>query len=132
MQQRSGCGRARRDICRDTDRRPFAPQLALLRRAALSITRAGLNTALESLSHGLPRVAIPITNDQLGIAEVVLPGKLSAARLRAAIEKVIRDSRFRENAHRWQEEIRNVNGLALAADIAEQAFTTCREVLRKK
>ena len=77
-------------------------------------------------------VAIPITNDQLGIAEVVLPGKLSAARLRAAIEKVLRDSRYRENARRWQEEIRNVNGLALAADIAEQAFTTCREVLRKK
>ena len=117
-----------------------APQLALLRRAALSITHAGLNTALESLSHGLPMVAIPITNDQpgvasrlewLGVAEVVQPGKLSAARLRAAIETVLRDSRHRENALRRQEEIRNVNGPALAADIAEQAFTTRREVMRK-
>ena len=76
-------------------------------------------------------VAIPITNDQLGIAEVVLPGKLSAARLHAAIEKVLRDSRCRESARRRQKEIRNVNGPALAADIAEQSFTTRREVLRK-
>jgi MGT family glycosyltransferase len=118
---------------------PFAPQLALLRRAALSITHAGLNTALESLNHGLPMVAIPITNDQpgvasrldwLGVAEVVQPGKLTAARLRAAIDKVLRDSRYRENARRRQEELRTVNGAALAADIAEQAFTTRREVLR--
>ena len=120
---------------------PFAPQLALLRRAALSITHAGLNTALESLSHGLPMVAIPITNDQpgvasrldwLGVAEVVQPGKLTATRLRAAIEKVLRDSRYLKNARRRQDEIRNVNGPARAADIAEQAFTTRREVLRKK
>ncbi|MGA7216366.1 MAG: hypothetical protein WBX20_19355, partial [Terrimicrobiaceae bacterium] len=31
---------------------PFAPQLELLRRAALTITHAGLNTALESLNQG--------------------------------------------------------------------------------
>ena len=119
---------------------PFAPQLALLDRAALSITHAGLNTALESLSHGLPMVAIPITNDQpgvasrlewLGVAEVVQPGKLSAPRLRAAVEKVLAEPRYRENARRLQEEIRRVNGLALAADLAEEAFVTRRAVLRK-
>ena len=37
---------------------PFAPQLELLRRAALTITHAGLNTALESLAQGVPMVAI--------------------------------------------------------------------------
>ena len=119
---------------------PFAPQLALLRRAALSITHAGLNTALESLSHGLPMVAIPITNDQpgvasrlewLGVAEVVQPGKLSAARLRAAIEKVLQYPGYREKARSRREEIGNVNGPALAADIAGQAFATRREVTRK-
>jgi len=119
---------------------PFAPQLALLRRAALSITHAGLNTALESLSHGLPMVAIPITNDQpgvasrlewLGVAEVVQPGRLTVPRLRAAVEMVLRDSRYRENSRRRQEENRLLNGPALAADIAEEAFTTRREVRRK-
>ena len=47
---------------------PFAPQLELLKRAAVCITHAGLNTALESLTNGVPMVAIPITNDQPGVA----------------------------------------------------------------
>ena len=73
---------------------PFAPQLDLLRRAALTITHAGLNTALESLTQGVPMVAIPITNDQpgvasrlewLGVARVVPPARLTAQRLRASV-----------------------------------------------
>jgi UDP:flavonoid glycosyltransferase YjiC (YdhE family) len=40
-----------------------APQLDLLQRAALCITHAGMNTALESLAAGVPMVAVPITND---------------------------------------------------------------------
>jgi UDP:flavonoid glycosyltransferase YjiC (YdhE family) len=35
----------------------------LLKRAALCITHAGLNTTLESLAHGVPMVAIPIAYD---------------------------------------------------------------------
>ena len=46
----------------------YAPQLELLKRAALTITHAGMNTTLESLSNAVPMVAIPITNDQPGIA----------------------------------------------------------------
>jgi zeaxanthin glucosyltransferase len=46
----------------------FAQQLELLQRAALTITHAGLNTVLESLRCGVPVVAIPIANDQPGVA----------------------------------------------------------------
>jgi MGT family glycosyltransferase len=120
---------------------PFAPQLALLDRAALTITHAGLNTALESLSHGLPMVAIPITNDQpgvasrlvwLGVGEMVLPQRLTSARLRAALEKVLRDPRYRENARRRQAEIAAMNGVARAADLVEKAIATREPVLREK
>jgi zeaxanthin glucosyltransferase len=45
-----------------------APQIELLRRAALGITHAGLNTVLESLARGVPMVAIPIGYDQPGVA----------------------------------------------------------------
>lgn len=37
----------------------YAPQLELLKKATLTITHAGLNTVLESLSNGVPMVAIP-------------------------------------------------------------------------
>jgi zeaxanthin glucosyltransferase len=41
-----------------------APQIELLKRAALCITHAGLNTVLESLAQGVPMVAIPIAYSQ--------------------------------------------------------------------
>ena len=47
---------------------PFAPQLELLAKASLTITHAGMNTALETLAHGVPAVAIPVGNDQPGVA----------------------------------------------------------------
>ena len=46
----------------------FAPQLEILKRAALVITHAGLNTVLESLCEGVPLVAVPLANDQPGVA----------------------------------------------------------------
>ena len=119
---------------------PFAPQIALLERATLSITHAGLNTALVSLSRGLPMVAIPITNDQpgvasrlewLGVAEVIQPNRLSAPRLRAALERVLGDPRYREKARRHQAEIAGLDGVRRAAEIAEEALTTRHAVLRK-
>jgi hypothetical protein len=45
----------------------YAPQLELLKLAALTIFHGGLNTALESLAHGVPMVALPVTIDQPGV-----------------------------------------------------------------
>jgi MGT family glycosyltransferase len=53
-------------IPRDTIVVRRAPQIELLKRAALCITHAGLNTTLESLARGVPMVAIPIAFDQPG------------------------------------------------------------------
>jgi zeaxanthin glucosyltransferase len=117
---------------------PVAPQLRLLERATLAITHAGLNTALESLARGVPMVAIPITNDQpgvarrmewLGLAEVVLPRQLTASRLRRAIELVLGDPGYRERARARAAEIASLDGVGRAADIAEEAFRTNRPVL---
>jgi len=66
-----------------------APPLELLPRAALTITHADLNTVLEALSCGGPMVAIPIANDQSGVA----------ARLAWS------DPSYRGNAHRLQQAI---------------------------
>lgn len=117
---------------------PVAPQLQLLDRAALAITHAGLNTALESLARGVPMVAIPITNDQpgvarrlewLGLAEVVLPRQLTASRLRRAVERVLGDPGCRTRARERAAEIARLDGVGRAADIVEEAFRMNRPVL---
>jgi len=109
----------------------YAPQLEILKRAALVITHAGLNTVLESLSEGVPLVAVPLANDQPGVAArvkargacVVVPRRrLNIARLRAAVMLVLEDVRYREAAQGLQKAIRQIDGPARAAELIEAAI----------
>lgn len=107
---------------------PYAPQLELLSRAVLTITHAGLNTTLEALTHGVPLVAIPITNDQPGVAsriawtgvgEVIPLGQVNVARLRAAVEQVLTYPSYRQRALEMQQAIQRSGGVQRAADLVE-------------
>ncbi|MBV8585933.1 MAG: glycosyltransferase family 1 protein [Verrucomicrobia bacterium] len=108
-----------------------APQLELLKRTSVCITHAGLNTVLESLTQGVPQVAIPVTFDQPGVATriaakktgVTLPfAKLTSDRLATLLGEVLDNPVYRENALNFREIISKTNGLSLAADIVERAF----------
>jgi MGT family glycosyltransferase len=108
---------------------PFAPQLELLKRARLCITHAGLNTALESLACGVPMVAVPVTNDQPGVAsrvawtgsgEVVGLTGLKVGRLRKAVERVLGDASYAHNAARLRDAIARCGGVRGAADRFER------------
>jgi zeaxanthin glucosyltransferase len=107
----------------------YAPQTDLLRRAALVINCAGLNTTLGGLSNGVPIVAIPIAEDQPGVAAriarsrtgVVVPlRRLSVKTLRNAIRRVMEDPAYRAAARRYQSEMARVGGAEQAAEIAER------------
>ena len=109
----------------------FAPQLDLLKRAALVITHGGLNTVLESLSEGVPMVVVPLANDQPGVAArlkargacvVVSPHWLNAARLRKAVTLVLEDATYREAAQRLQRAIQQLDGPGRGAELIEQAL----------
>ena len=113
-----------------------APQLELLKRASVCITHAGLNTVLEALAQGVPQVAIPVTNDQPGVAAriadkktgLVAPLKeLTAPGLSRLVDEVLTDPTFRDNARYFQKVIAETNGLSMAADILEQAFGLTRD-----
>ena len=108
-----------------------APQIELLKRSALCITHAGLNTTLESLAQGVPLVAIPVTNDQPGVAariaytktgEFVLLKELTVPRLSSLIDEVLRNPGYRQNAIRMRQMIADTNGLEKAVDLLEEAF----------
>jgi MGT family glycosyltransferase len=109
-----------------------APQLELLRRAALCITHAGVNTTLEALAEGVPMVAIPVGFDQPGVAarikyhqvgESIDVGEMTSENLTPTIRKVLENPLYRDNASRFQEIIRDARGLDVAADAIERAFS---------
>jgi zeaxanthin glucosyltransferase len=106
----------------------FAPQLGLLKRAAIAITHGGPNTSFEALMEGKPMVAIPLAYDQpaiaarlkrLKVAEVLPVMRLSTWQIRRAVAKVLRDPQYREAAERVGSAMRSAQGLKHAADIIE-------------
>jgi MGT family glycosyltransferase len=106
----------------------FAPQLELLQHAALTVTHGGLNTTLESLSYGVPLVAVPITNDQPGVAarikwhglgEVVNLSQATVENLTQAIRSVLTVPSYRKRARDILATIRETDALDVTARLIE-------------
>jgi len=108
-----------------------APQLELLKKASVCFTHAGFNTVLEALTQGVPQIAIPVTNDQPGVAARIADKKtgrttsldrLDASNLSALLDEVVNNPIYRDNSRSIQKAIAKKNGLSVAADLLEQAF----------
>jgi zeaxanthin glucosyltransferase len=117
----------------------YAPQIELLKRSVLCITHAGQNTALESLTHGVPMVAIPVTNDQPGVAarivysrtgELIPIEELTAPKLATLIDEVLSNPEYRQNAIKMKQAIDGTSGLEKAADLVEKAFALTPKTTR--
>jgi len=115
----------------------FAPQLALLDRASLLITHAGVNTVLEAISRAVPMVALPRGYDQPAMGSriahsgVGLLGSFrssTAAQIREMVKRVLGEDSFRRRARELQTAIRAAGGVSRTADIAEEAIVTRRPV----
>jgi UDP:flavonoid glycosyltransferase YjiC (YdhE family) len=83
-------------------------------------------------------VAIPIANDQPGIAariawtgagEMVQLSRLSVSKLKAAIRRVLTEDSYKQNALRLQAAIQQAGGVTRATDIVEQVVSTGKPVL---
>ncbi|WP_206603060.1 nucleotide disphospho-sugar-binding domain-containing protein [Leptolyngbya ohadii] len=105
------------------------PQLEVIAQSSLTITHGGLNTVLDSLGHGVPIVAIPITFEQpgtgsrirwIGVGEVIPVDRLSVPILQSAIRQVLTNPLYRQNARRIQQAIERSGGVGRAADIVER------------
>ena len=116
----------------------YAPQQQLIDRAAAVVTHAGMNATLSALSAGVPLVAVPIANEQPGIAARIaysgaglmleLKG-LDGDRLRQAIQTALMEPSYRQRAQQLQRDIQQAGGVERAADIVEQAIATKQPVL---
>jgi zeaxanthin glucosyltransferase len=106
----------------------YAPHQQLIERSTLVITHAGLNTTLTALGCGVPVLAIPITNEQPGIAARlaysgagrVLPvQKLNAVKLRDMVSEMLQNPSYRSRAQWLQAEGKAAGGVRRAADLIE-------------
>ena len=109
----------------------YAPQEELLARAQLTLTHAGLNTVLDSLTHGVPMVAVPLTYEQPAIARRVewhgcgasiSHSDLNTARLRRRVIEVMDNPRYRDAAARMRAAISTAGGVERATAVVETAL----------
>jgi len=117
----------------------FAPQLALLDKAALVITHAGVNTVLEAICQGVPMVVLPRNGDQLGMAARIERSGVGLRasfrrgtpdQLRRLIQRVLSEDGFRQRAREVRKAMIAAGGASRAADIVEEALSTRRPVRR--
>ncbi|MET8948656.1 glycosyltransferase [Streptomyces sp. NPDC004542] len=103
---------------------PSVPQLPLLQRAGAVVCHAGHNTVCEALWHGVPLVVAPIRDDQPVVAAQVTGagagvrvrfGRVTAARLGAALDAVLHEPAHRAAAARLSAAFRAAGGAPAAA-----------------
>jgi MGT family glycosyltransferase len=110
---------------------PTYPQLPLLERAAAFITHGGLGSIHEGLWHGVPMVGVPQHFEQLRNARAAQGGitilddrcygrEVTGPELRAALDAVMSDPRYREVSRRLGESLRAGGGASAAADVIER------------
>jgi zeaxanthin glucosyltransferase len=109
----------------------YAPQQAVLSKARLTVSHAGLNTVLDSLSQGVPVVAIPLTYEQPAIAarlrwtgagDVIPLADLSVRGLRQTVQNVLKTESFYTAARGIADSIHQAGGVERAADIVEEVL----------
>ena len=107
---------------------PFADHDALMERAALVLGHGGHGTTMRSLRHGLPIVGIPAkAGDQgpnLALVEkwgagLALPVDPEVGQVRSAVQDVLADPRYAEEARRRATCFGDRDGAELAADSVE-------------
>lgn len=112
--------------------RSYVPQLEILQRAAVFITRGGMNSISESLYYGVPVVVIPYMAEQavnarrveqLGAGIHLKRKEVTSPTLRAAVQKILTDERYRVNSVKIGDSFREAGGVQKAVD----AIFTFRE-----
>ena len=108
----------------------YASVSKLLERSQALIFHGGNGTMYQGLAAGVPMIALPCHLEQDICAEIVVkrrvglafkPWRVTGRRLTEALNRILEEPAFRENAQRYSAEVRNANGAERAADILETA-----------
>ncbi len=98
-------------------------QIAVLQKADVFLSHCGMNSVNESLYFGVPLIMMPQTQEQGGVAERVRQlgaglklEKTDVSSIAAAVDKVLADSSYRENAAQIADGFRRCSGAKGAAD----------------
>ena len=119
---------------------PFIPHAHLLPHVDVMVTNGGFNGVQMALANGVPLVTAGRTEEKPEIcARVQWTGSgidlktntPTPTQIRAAVQKVLASPDYKQNAQRFQEEIKLYDSAVRAATLLETLATTKQPILRK-
>ncbi len=115
------------EIPTNVEVRQYFPQLAVLERASVFLSHAGMNSTMESLYYGVPLVTVPQMPEQeanarrveeLGLGRRV-PDDVDASVLRKCVDDVDADEHIRSSVAAMRTTVRSQGGAVAGADALE-------------
>ena len=107
----------------------YIPQALILPRCDLVITHGGSGSVMGALAHGVPLALIPLNADQplnaercaaLGVGRTIGGEDITAAMARGAVEEMLANPAYRQNAERMRAEIATLPGPERALELLER------------
>ncbi|MDO4535421.1 MAG: glycosyltransferase [Clostridium perfringens] len=106
----------------------YVPQLRLLKKVDLFITHGGMNSSSEGLYNGVPLIVVPQFGDQPIVAKrvadlgagIALLNNTKPCDIENAVNTVLIDKSYKENAIKIGESLKNCGGYKKAADLIHE------------
>jgi MGT family glycosyltransferase len=103
--------------------RDYVPQLQVLPYVRAFITNCGMNSMNEALYFGVPLICVPQAADQFMIGKrardlgaAIYIGRPGAMRIKAAVDEVFHNPRYKENAIKIGETLKSAGGVKRAVE----------------
>ncbi len=102
----------------------YVPQLEVLEQVDLFITHGGMNSSSEGLYNDLPLIVVPQMVDQFAVAKRVkefgagieLKGNVNSSSISKAVNEVLSNNSYKENAEKIGKSLREAGGYKKAVD----------------
>ena len=106
----------------------YVPQLKLLKKVNLFITHGGMNSSSEGLYNGVPLIVVPQFGDQPLVARRVaelgagipLIGSATPKDIENAVNQILSNKSFKENAEKIGESLKSCGGYKKADDLIHE------------
>ena len=109
----------------------YASFSALFPRAAAVVHHGGIGTCAQGLAAGVPQLVMPMGFDQpdnalrltrLGVGEMILPARFTAARVAASLERLLSVDAVAAACRRWRASMNAANAVQYACDQIEEQY----------
>jgi MGT family glycosyltransferase len=106
-----------------------ARNVEILPHASLTICQGGMGTTLESIYHGVPVLAVPITpyhaevafrTEELGLGRFISEAVITPARIRATVDEMLGDTALHDRLRLAQRSYASSNASKAAANRIEE------------